>query len=108
MRPAAVIIISLAIAGIIIYASSVPFGIAIVIACLLYQVILDFGRSQFSYRHLSVAGGFILDGVRFLLFLLPFLGALLQGFWFSAGSIAITFFINPFTSYPEGRVEKTW
>jgi hypothetical protein len=40
----------------------------------------------------------------FFFFLLPFLGALLQGFWFIAGAIVITFFINLFTAYPEARV----
>jgi len=96
-----VILISLVIGGIIAATLSVPFGIAIIIASLLYQVILNFGRhSRFWVRHGSVIGGYILDGLRTLVFLLPFLGAVLQDFWLIAVAIVVVFFINLFTAYP--------
>ena len=97
----AVILISLVIGGSIAATLSVPFGISIILASLLYQIILNFGRhSRFWARYGTVIGGYILDGLRTLVFLLPFLGALLQGFWLIVVAIVIVYFINLFTAYP--------
>jgi hypothetical protein len=90
------IIFSLAVAGVIAYTTSWGLGLMLALACLLYQVLLQYGRPVFFSEPASPAKGYTLDVMRIGVFLIPLIGALLSGAWRAAVATVVVCLINLF------------
>jgi predicted PurR-regulated permease PerM len=88
------IIVSLAVAGVIAYTTSWGLGLMLALACLLYQVILQYGRPRFFSEPASSAPGYTLDVVRLGVFLIPLIGAVLSGAWLAVVATVVVCLIN--------------
>ena len=99
MKPTVVIIVSLIIAGVITFTTSVWFGITIAAVSLLYQYYLNYGRTEAANRSDAPLSGSQLDIMRNAVFVIPLIVALVRGAWIVAGAIVIVFLVNLFTAY---------
>jgi hypothetical protein len=86
------IIISMVVAILIGITTSWVLGILLGLSCVVYQVILDYGRSTTRIR--TVRGATLLDIARSGVFLIPLIVALGSGAWLAAGAIVVVFGVN--------------
>src|SRR5512135_702132 len=94
MRTLAVII-SMVVTVAIAVTTSVWFGILIALCCVVYQVMLSHTRSSMGpATKTRVWLAFLHDTVRSGVFLIPLVGALLNGLWFVAVATVVVFMVN--------------
>jgi hypothetical protein len=88
------IIISVVIAGAVGSFYSWLVGALIGLACLLYQLILEYSRSETDSGKRTTGGAIVRDVVRNGVFLVPLAFALQGGLWYAALATVVVFGIN--------------
>jgi hypothetical protein len=97
MRKAA-IIISIIIAILIAVTISGVLGILIAFCCVVYQAILEYGRTKKSSGPAAIRVALVGDIVRNGVFLIPLVLALINGMWLVALATVVVYGINIFMS----------